>query len=101
MSPGSSRHGSRANPLEALAERHLAGADAKVRQPERELQQVHLSADVGRWPVGTLGTIVEAFEDGAVVEIASREDGATLDLLTLPYSAVSVLPRVEQTRLAI
>jgi hypothetical protein len=41
------------------------------------------------WPSGTEGTIVEAFEDGAIVEIAN-DDGCTLAMLPLPYSALAL-----------
>jgi hypothetical protein len=41
--------------------------------------------------------IVDAFEDRAIVEIMDRR-GRTLDLLTLPYSAVTVFKHPEQER---
>jgi hypothetical protein len=41
------------------------------------------------WPAGTRGTIVEAFENAAMIEI-SDDEGVMLDMLTLPYSALSI-----------
>jgi hypothetical protein len=76
------------NPLEALVEQVLSGAPPKVRVPEMELHRVTLREAVGQWHAGTAGTIVDAFKDEAVVEISSPDDGATLALLTLPYSAL-------------
>ena len=41
------------------------------------------------WPVGTKGTIIEAFEDAALLEISDHE-GVTLAMLTLPYAALAI-----------
>jgi Domain of unknown function (DUF4926) len=41
------------------------------------------------WSAGTTGTIVEAFEDGALFEIAD-EDGCTLAMLPVPYDALVI-----------
>jgi hypothetical protein len=41
------------------------------------------------WPAGTEGTIVEAFEDEAIFEIADG-DGCTLAMLDLPYTALTL-----------
>lgn len=101
MSRGSLPRGLRGNPLEALAEQQLAGAPPKVRRPDVELHPVALVEAVGQWPVGTTGTVVDAFEDEAVIEVSAPGDGATLGLLTLPYSAFSLLPRPSRSRLAI
>lgn len=53
------------------------------------LDVVELRAESGRWPVGTVGTILEVAADGALVEIAD-DRGHTLDLLTLPGSVLAV-----------
>jgi hypothetical protein len=66
------------------------------------LSVVDLRVETGRWPAGTRGTIVEAFEGGALVEI-SDERGHTVDMLPLPYDAlrVTAAPSQGQERLAI
>lgn len=46
---------------------------------------VELARDVGRWPAGTVGAIVDEFSGGVVVEIVGPA-GETLDLLELPTS---------------
>jgi hypothetical protein len=43
------------------------------------------------WPAGTRGTIIEAFEDAAMMEIADGE-GVTVAMLTLPYDALTIGP---------
>lgn len=48
------------------------------------LDVVELTGDAGRWPAGTIGTIIEADRDHALVEI-SDDRGHTLDLITLPH----------------
>ena len=104
ISPGSRPFGLRGNAhkpsLELLVEEHLADAKPSVRWPEMELRGAELRESVGHWPVGTRGTIVDAFENEAVLEITD-EQGAALALLSLPYSSLSVLPQREQTRLAL
>jgi Domain of unknown function (DUF4926) len=68
------------------------------------LSVVDLRVEVGRWPVGTRGTVVEAFDDGALVEI-SDDRGHTLDMLSLPFDALTVVApptaAAAQERLAI
>ena len=55
----------------------------------RLLDVVELRTESGRWPVGTTGTVLEVSPEGALVEIAD-ERGHTLDLLTLPASALAI-----------
>jgi hypothetical protein len=86
--------------LRVLADTHLEGASPPARSPERELSQVELRCASGPWGVGTQGVIVDAFESNATIEIAD-EDGRTLDLLTLPYHAFTVLDSGHQERLAL
>jgi hypothetical protein len=69
---------------------HLATCEAL-----RLHEVVELRADSGRWPVGTIGTVVETFAAGAMVEIAD-EDGHTLDLIALPYAALRPAEPPEQ-----
>jgi hypothetical protein len=55
------------------------------REPEL-LDVVELAVPAGGWPVGTVGTLVEAYSDGGIVEIDS--DGNRIDLVALPYTAM-------------
>jgi hypothetical protein len=48
---------------------------------------VELAADSGRWPAGTVGTVVEADDKRALVEI-SDDRGHALDLIALPHGAL-------------
>jgi hypothetical protein len=52
------------------------------------LDVVELLVDVGRWPAGTIGTIVEADADKALVEI-SDDRGHKLDLIAVPHDALA------------
>jgi hypothetical protein len=52
------------------------------------LDVVELLADSGRWPAGTIGTVVEADDDQALVEI-SDERGHALDFITVPHGALA------------
>jgi hypothetical protein len=93
ISRGSRRFGRRESvrSLELLVEEHLAGAEPLERRPDLELRPAELRERVDRWPAGTRGTIVDAFEGEAVVEITD-ETGVALALLSLPYSALVILP---------
>lgn len=71
--------------LEALS--HSCPSEA--RRPDLDFRRAELREDYWEWPAGTEGTVVDAFESEALVEIAD-EDGATLDLLSVPYSALKV-----------
>jgi hypothetical protein len=51
---------------------------------ELKLKIAELRETQGEWPAGTTGTIVEAFDDGALFEIAD-DDGCTLAMLPVPY----------------
>ncbi len=64
------------------------------------LDVIELRVASGRWPAGTAATLVEMFEDGGLVEI-SDDDGRTLDIIPLPYEAMTVLPRSEQQQLMV
>jgi hypothetical protein len=55
----------------------------------RHLDAVELLVDSGRWPAGTIGTIVEADADKALIEI-SDDRGHALDFITVPQDALSV-----------
>jgi uncharacterized protein DUF4926 len=64
------------------------------------LDVVELRVVSGRWPAGTVGTVVEVFSDGVMVEIAD-EQGRGIDFLELPMDAVSVSKHPQQKRLAV
>lgn len=52
------------------------------------LEIVELRADSGRWPAGTVGTVVEADDHSALVEI-SDDRGHGLDFVSLPHDALA------------
>jgi hypothetical protein len=52
------------------------------------LDVVELRVDSGRWPAGTVGTVVEADRDQALVEI-SDDRGHGLDFISLPHDALA------------
>jgi hypothetical protein len=52
------------------------------------LAVVELVADSGRWPAGTVGTVVEADADKALVEI-SDDRGHGLDFISVPHDALA------------
>lgn len=55
------------------------------------LDVVELSVDSGRWPAGTIGTVVEADSKRALVEI-SDDRGHALDFISVPQDALAALP---------
>lgn len=48
---------------------------------------VELRVESGRWPAGTVGTIVEVDPDKALIEI-SDDRGHALDFISLPHDAL-------------
>lgn len=52
------------------------------------LDVVELLVDSGRWPAGTVGTIVEADAAQALVEI-SDDRGHALDFISVPHDALT------------
>ncbi len=62
------------------------------------LDVVELKVDSGRWSAGTIGTVVEADADKALVEI-SDDRGHGLDFVSLPHDALATR-RVSSQRLA-
>jgi hypothetical protein len=52
------------------------------------LDVVELLVDAGRWPTGTIGTILQADADKALVEI-SDDSGHALDLIAVPHDALA------------
>lgn len=59
-------------------------------QPIRHavLDVVELVVGSGRWPAGTVGTVVEVDADKALVEI-SDDRGHGLDFISLPHDALA------------
>jgi hypothetical protein len=55
------------------------------------LDVVALLVNSGRWPAGTIGTVVEADDDRALVEI-SDDRGHGLDFISLPHAALGRPP---------
>jgi hypothetical protein len=55
------------------------------------LDVVELLTESGRWPAGTLGTVVETDGERVLVEI-SDERGHGLDFISLPHDAVASQP---------
>jgi hypothetical protein len=56
--------------------------------PHQILDVVELKVDSGRWPAGTIGTVVETDSDQALVEI-SDDRGHGLDFVSLPHDALA------------
>jgi hypothetical protein len=51
------------------------------------LDVVELLVDSGRWPAGTIGTVVEADPERALVEI-SDDRGHALDFIAVPHDGL-------------
>jgi hypothetical protein len=60
-----------------------------IPKPEMLLKIAELRVEHDGWAAGTTGTIVEAFEDGALFEIADKE-GCTLAMLPVPYGVLLI-----------
>ena len=63
------------------------------------LDVVELLADSGRWPAGTVGTVVEADDEQALVEI-SDDRGHALDFISVPHRALGSRPTRSENRVA-
>jgi hypothetical protein len=59
-----------------------------ARSRHHALDVVDLIADSGRWPAGTVGTVLEADDQSALVEI-SDDQGHALDFVSLPHDALA------------
>jgi len=53
-----------------------------------ELEVVELRTDAGRWPAGTVGTVLEAGDGAALIEIAD-DRGHAIDFVSVPYDALA------------
>jgi hypothetical protein len=58
-----------------------------TRHRHAALDVVEFLTESGRWAAGTIGTVVEADEQRALVEIAN-ERGHALDFVSLPHDAL-------------
>lgn len=56
--------------------------------PHAVLDVVELLADSGRWPAGTIGTVVEADAERALVEV-SDDRGHGLDFISVAHEALA------------
>lgn len=56
--------------------------------PHAILDVVELRVDAGRWPAGTIGTVVESDADQALIEI-SDDRGHGLDFIAVPHDALA------------
>lgn len=58
--------------------------------PERHAEHdvVRLLTESGRWPAGTVGTVVESGDTLALVEIAD-DRGHALDFVSLPHESLA------------
>lgn len=65
-----------------------------------ELDVIELKVASGRWPAGTVGTVVELLDSAALIEV-SDERGHAVDFLTLPLEAVQVMEAPPQETLAL
>ena len=65
---------------------------AVVDQGIKELDVVSFTEPVGRWPIGTTGTVVMDLGRNKVVEVAN-EHGEALDLPTVPAAKLDLIAR--------
>ena len=63
------------------------------------LDVVELLVDSGRWRAGTVGTVVEANDELALIEI-SDDRGHALDFISVPHHALAFRPRQTTDRVA-
>lgn len=80
----------------------MSGCDNQRTMPEPRhaiLDVVELRADSGRWPAGTVGTVVEADDEKALVEI-SDDRGHALDFIAVPHEALGSRPSRSEDRAA-
>ena len=61
-------------------------------EPHKILDVVELRVEPGRWPAGTIGTVVEADPNHVLVEI-SDDRGHALDFISLPHDLLASRPR--------
>jgi ribosomal protein L21E len=64
------------------------------------LDGVEMRVASGRWPAGTVGTVVDKLRDGALL-VEVTDEGRTLETVVVHPSAVRQLATFEQERLAV
>jgi hypothetical protein len=67
--------------------------------PHAILEVVELLVDSGRWPVGTIGTVVEADSERAMIEVGDDQAHA-LDFISVPHQALASRPSRPTQRVA-
>lgn len=60
-----------------------------------ELDVVAFRESVGKWPAGTSGTVIHAFEENGLVEIVD-DDGGAADVLMVPFVRLNVVWRANR-----
>ncbi|MEA2222580.1 MAG: hypothetical protein QOH83_956, partial [Solirubrobacteraceae bacterium] len=68
----------------------LRQSDLMATRPHTELDVVELLAESGRWPAGAVGTVVEASDAAALIEIAD-DRGHAIDFVSVPHDALRSL----------
>lgn len=58
-----------------------------------EHEVVRFLTESGRWPVGTIGTVVEADDTTVLIEIAD-DRGHALDFVSLPHESLAAVADV-------
>lgn len=56
--------------------------------PYTELDVVELLGESGRWPAGTVGTVIEASDAAALIEVAD-ERGHAIDFVSVPHHTLA------------
>jgi hypothetical protein len=79
------QHYASSNRLPSATINYMRSQSPTIPTTESVLARVELAAEIGRWPAGTSGTLVETFPSGGFVEIVD-DDGRTLDIVTAPHA---------------
>ncbi len=66
----------------------MSPCDNSTEMPAARHDVVELVTDSGRWPAGTVGTVVETDDKRALVEI-SDDRGHGLDFVSVPHDALA------------
>jgi Domain of unknown function (DUF4926) len=65
---------------------------ATVEHRIREHDVVALRAAIGRWPAGTVGTVVSLYPDARVLLEVADPHGRTVDLVRVPTARLNAAP---------
>jgi hypothetical protein len=66
------------------------GGGTAVYKQDWFLKKVELITEHKGWPVGTVGVVIEPFEDAAVVEVSGGY-GVTLGTFAVPYEDLEIV----------